>query len=157
MKKFINDVWTIQLPKQEINISSDVPESDIINFVKGKGEWGENALYLQRKDSFTVFDNVGEAQNFVNYTKPMSTTSFSELINNASSIQELNGIVTYVNTYKDGLVMAGGLVAIPETPSEENLEAIANELDSNYPNLTESEQQALLDQAQALYSFITSL
>lgn len=156
MKKFINDVWTVQLPKQEINISSDVPESDIKDFVKGKGDWGENALYLKRKDSFTVFENTGEASNYVNYTKSWDR-SFNDILNEASGPAELNGIVQYVNTYKDGLVLPDGYVAVSETPSNENLVAIATYLDSNYENLTETEQQALLTEAEAIYNFITSL
>jgi len=156
MKKFINDVWTVQLPKQEINISSDVPESDIKDFVKGKGDWGENALYLKRKDSFTVFEDTGEAANYVNYTRSWDR-SFNDILNEASSPAELNGIVQYINTYKDGLVLPDGYLAVPESPSEENLVAIATYLDSNYENLTEAEQQALITEAQAMYNFITSL
>lgn len=156
MKKFINDVWTVQLPKQEINISSDVPESDIKDFVKGKGDWGENALYLKRKDSFTVFEDTGEATNYVNYTKSWDR-SFTDILNEASTPAEFNGIVQYVNTYKDGLVLPDGYVAVPETPSNEKLVEIATFLDSNYPNLTESEQQDLLNQAQSTYNFITGL
>lgn len=156
MKKFINDVWTVQLPKQEINISSDVSESDIKDFVKGKGDWGENALYLKRKDSFTVFDDTSEASNYVNYTKSWDR-SFNDILSEASTPAEFNGIVQYINTYKDGLVLPDGYMAVPETPSEENLVAIATYLDSNYETLTEAEQQALITEAQAMYNFITSL
>jgi len=156
MKKFINDVWTVQLPKQEVNISSDVPEQDIQEFAKGKGDWGENALYLKRKDSFTIFEDISEASNYINYTSYWDR-SFSDILDHASTPAEFNGIIQYVNTYKDGLVLPDGYVAVPETASLETLEAIALQLDSNYATLTESEQQSLLSQAENIFNTITSL
>lgn len=155
MKKFINNVWTVQLPKQEINISSDVPESDIKDFAKGKGEWGENALYLERTDTFTVFDSTSEATQYVNCTRSWDR-SFIDILNETSSNAELNGIIYYVNAYKDGLILQEGYVAVPETASEDDLIAIATYLDSNYENLTVSEQETLLTQAEGIFNLITS-
>ena len=153
MKKFINDVWTIQLPRQEININYDVPVSAIKEFVKGKGEWGQNALYHHRKDSFTVFDSTSEATNYLNYTKQWDR-SFIEILDSVSTFPEFNGIIRYINTYKDDLVSPDGFTAVANEPTPEKLEAIAIELDSNYENLTESEKQTLLTQAESIYDTV---
>jgi hypothetical protein len=157
MKKFINDVWTVQLPNKDIHISANVSESDIQEFVKGKGSWGQNALYINQKETLTVFDDTSEANNYINYVSENWERNFNDILEE-SSPQELNSIIHYVNLYKDGLISPEGLVCIPVNAEEvdpQTMLDITKELNPNYDTLSLSEQQALLENTKALYSTIT--
>lgn len=156
MKKFINDVWTVQLPNRDIHISTNVSENDIKEFVKGKGSWGQNALYINQKETLTVFDNTSEANNYINYVSENWDRNFNEILEE-SSTQELNSIIHYVNLYKDGLVSPEGLTCIPvnvDEVSENTIIAMTRAIYPNYDEMDSSEQANAVTQTKETYTSI---
>jgi hypothetical protein len=157
MKKFINDVWTVQLPNKDIHITADVGEDEIKDFVKGRGLWGENALYLKNTETLSVFDSTAEASNYVNYVSNRWERSFDEILEEASSPAHFNSIVHYVNMYKDGLVSPEGYICIPvELPEDQVLE-VTMALNPEYDTLTEEEKEQERQNTISVYNTIISV
>lgn len=155
MRKYSETVWTIQLPNRDIHININVDESDIREFVKGKGEWGTNALYLQTTESLTIFDSIGETENQINYLEQWDR-SLNDILSNTTEVSELNAITYYVNIVKDGLLEPNSFVILPDNPPSEKTLALTKELNANFDELDEQAQEDLILQTELILSKVTS-
>ena len=156
MKKFINEVWTVQLPDKDVHISATVPKTDIEVFVKGKGEWGQNALFLKNTKTLTIFNDTSEAQNYVNYVSKWDR-NFRDILNETDTDSGFNSIVHFVNMYKNGLVVPSGNICIPVELSNEKAIELAKEFNPTYDNLTEAEQTQEVNDAINSYNTMIAL
>lgn len=157
MKKFINEVWTIQLPNKDIHISQNVDESKIKEFVKGKGLWGQNALYIKNTETMSVFDSTSEAENYINYVLKKWDTNLTDILSESQTDAEFNSIIHYLNMYKNGLVSPEGHICIPMIIPEDKKLELARSKHPEFDTLSDGEKLALLNAIESDYNTTISL
>lgn len=152
MKKVISNVWTVKLPKGDLHIDSSVSEASVREFAKGKGKWGDTALFEKEVVSNTVFESIQEANDYVAYTKVMDDNLKTILDNSDTS--RINGIVQFMENYITGTVTPDNYTVIPSTASGELLVSMAEIFEPNFINLDDATQADLLAKMEALYTLI---
>lgn len=158
MKKFIADVYEVikdpQNPQDNVYFDSTINVTDVNTYAQGKGNFGNNALVKETTISFTIFDSITEATNYDSYSSFLNMT-LDDIVKTQDS-SKISDIISFLQTYSTQGVMTSGDVAIPLTPSQSVLEAIATIINPQYSTLTSQEQATLITTATSIYTSITN-